>query len=421
MRWRDEDRVTLRSGGREPVIERRKAPTDAGARMAALVTDYEKAQLARIDQLFAFTNGDECRHLALARHLGHTIAPCGDHCDNCKTGAAHTAAPRDAAERAATLEALLSRLRADRAALRGTPLSPRSALIIVDCVASLPYELTKTALAEVATGRDGAVFSAVQVRGFGELQGPDRYDVPNQIDALVERGYLSADARGGQRLIGLGSEAAVAAAGAARPARDPDSRRAGRAYDRFASGAAEDWERQSLSRRKRIEPGAGNARQSGANHDRVRRLATLPHGPQRRRQDAHRVGRERGRRRPLPPLRRARHVLPAVRGRRAGAPDRPGLPGARPEPRATPVARHAEGGDRAARARPHPPGIQSRRGAGGAAPPHGTRQLAARRHGRRGRPGGRATSSSAEAADRFERLRLWRRTTAQREGLPPSV
>jgi ATP-dependent DNA helicase RecQ len=419
LRWRDEDRVTLRSGGREPVIERRKAPTDAGQRMAALVTDYEKAQVARIDQLFAFTNGDECRHQALARHLGHTIPACGDHCDNCKTGAAQTATPRGPAERAATLEALLGRLRADRGALRGTPLSPRSALIIVDCVASLPYELTKTALAKVLTGRDGAAFSAAQVRGFGELQGPDRYDVPDQIDALVERGYLSADARGGQRLIGLGSEAAVDAAGSARPVRDPGSGQAERAYARYAAGAAEDWEPPTFEPPAAVDP----ALEMPANPAQVmiECVASLPF----------RMGRSgvaktlTGSGASAVDADRCRHFGALAMCSQQSVADalarltdlgylEQELSNERPLLRVTP---------KAATQPPAPDLIHLEYKAG--VGPDAQRRRAERDTWRRAAMDGAVTlageapSVSGEAADRFERLRLWRRTTAQREGLPP--
>ncbi len=222
LRWRDEGRIALRTGAREPVIERHEAPADVAARLRDLLAAYEQAQMARIDQLFRFTQGDECRHQVLARHLGHEIPRCGNSCDNCRTGAARYAqAPPDSTARAAAAEALLARLRAQPAELRGTPLSPKRAAIIVDCVASLPYAITRTALMRVLKGSDRAVFQAGQVRGFGELQGADRYDVPAQIDALVDRGYLAADARSGQRLISLGSLEAVEEAAARPPAASP--------------------------------------------------------------------------------------------------------------------------------------------------------------------------------------------------------
>jgi ATP-dependent DNA helicase RecQ len=210
LRWRDEDRILLRSGGREPVIERLPPPADVAGRLNTLLADYDKAQLARIDQLFAYTGTDACRHQTLARHLGHTIDACGESCDNCKSGAArHARAPRSAAEQAADLDALLARAREDRARLNRPPLSLKRALVIIDCVASQPYAVTKTALARVLGGRDNAPFTAAQVRGYGALTGQDRFDLPRQIDALVDLGYLAADTSGGQRLITLGSLEAV--------------------------------------------------------------------------------------------------------------------------------------------------------------------------------------------------------------------
>src|SRR5579859_3206668 len=245
--WRDQGRLALRSGGREPVIERLKAPADTPARMERLLADYEQAQLGRIDQLFAYTGTDACRHQMLAAHLGHTIAPCGASCDNCQHGRTATARPRrTTGEHAAALDALLARLRGEREAWRGTVLTAKRALIIVDCVASLPYAITKSALAKVLTGRDGAPFTPAQVRGYGALQGPDRYDVPQQIDALVDLGYLEADTHSGQRLIGLGSLAAVAAAGTPVPRRaDRDSERAWAAYQASDDGP---WDSPVLGR-----------------------------------------------------------------------------------------------------------------------------------------------------------------------------
>ncbi len=242
LRWRDEGRIQLRSGGREAVLERLKAPPDTAAQMQALLDQYEKAHLARIDGLFQFTGGDECRHQVLAGHLGHKIERCGSSCDNCKTGkAGHSVPRRTPAEQAAGLEALYARVRSERAAFVGTPLTPKRALIILDCVASLPYPITKTAISKVLTGRDGAPFSAAQVRGFGALQGTDGYDVPKQLDALTDLGYLLADNRTGSRLLSIGSLAAVEAAGRHRPtvrpvAADRAEEQAARAYARFAAG-----------------------------------------------------------------------------------------------------------------------------------------------------------------------------------------
>jgi len=242
LRWRDEGRIQLRSGGREAVLERLKAPADTAAQMQALLDQYQKAHLARIDGLFQFTGGDECRHQVLAGHLGHQIDRCGSSCDNCKTGKAGRTAPRRTpAEQAAGLEALYARLRSERTAFIGTPLTAKRAGIIVDCIASLPYPITKTAISKVLTGRDGAPFSAGQVRGFGALQGSDGYDVPKQIDALTDLGYLVADNRTGSRLLSVGSLTTVEAGGRSRPtirpvAADRAEEQAARAYARFAAG-----------------------------------------------------------------------------------------------------------------------------------------------------------------------------------------
>ena len=52
----------------------------------------------------------------------------------------------------------------------------------------------------------------------------------------------------------LGSEAAVEAAGAARPVRDPDNGHAERAYARYAAGAAEDWEPPTFEPPAAVDP-----------------------------------------------------------------------------------------------------------------------------------------------------------------------
>src|SRR5690348_5866948 len=99
-----------------------------------------------------------------------------------------------AAARSGQLDALLARAREAEASLRSTPLNVKSAVAIIGAVAEVPYPVSKSALTKVLTGRDGAPFDARQVpTSYGPLRGTDSYDLPKQIDALVDLGYLRAD------------------------------------------------------------------------------------------------------------------------------------------------------------------------------------------------------------------------------------
>jgi ATP-dependent DNA helicase RecQ len=432
LRWRDEERIVLRSGGREPVIERLPPPADVAGRLNALLADYDKAQLARIDQLFAYTGTDACRHQMLARHLGHSIDACGESCDNCKSGAArHARPPRSAAEQAADLDALLARAREDRARLNRAPLSLKRALTIIDCVASQPYAVTKTALARVLTGRDDAPFTAGQVRGHGALSGADRFDLPRQIDALVDLGYLSADTSGGQRLIGLGSLEAVGlltTAPARRPARaDEDGTWAAPAlgtrpvppptrYSRPAAAPADEPDE--------IIPAAMPALPDNPAQIMLECIASLPFAMGRTGVAKVLAGADSS---PVDADRCRHFGALSMCARTAIGQEllklveagylRQDLDGEYPL-----LALTAKGREEV------PPPDLVRLGYKAGSGPDAARRRQEREEWRRGayeaasRLAAGVTANavdSAEAADRFERLRLWRRTTAQREGVPP--
>jgi hypothetical protein len=157
-----------------------------------------------------YAETQECRHSVIARHLGHTIPACGTGCDNCASGAAKLATRHTSADRALQVDMLLARVRAVQTSFAGTPLNVKRAVAILGTVAELPHPLSKTALAKVLTGREDAAFTARQVPSFGALRGLDAYDVPRQIDALVDLGYLQADSSMGARVITLGRVEEVA-------------------------------------------------------------------------------------------------------------------------------------------------------------------------------------------------------------------
>ena len=211
----------------------------------------------------------------------------------------------------------------------------------------------------------------------------------------------------------------MAAAGAARPARDPDSRRAGRAYDRFASGAAEDWEPPVFEPPAAVDP----ALEMPANPAQImiECVASLPF----------RMGRSgvaktlTGSGASAVDADRCRHFGALAMCSQQSVADAlarltdlgylaQDLSNERPLLRVTP---------KAATEPPAPDLIHLEYKAG--VGPEAQRRRTERDSWRRAAMadaaglGGEAPSGSAEAADRFERLRLWRRTTAQREGLPP--
>ncbi len=209
--WRDAGRLRFRAGAREPVIERLRAPADSVQRMDNLLGQYEAAQQSRLADLMEYVETQECRHAVIARHLGHTIPACATGCDNCASGAAGQATRQTPAARALQLDELLARVRAVKTSFAGTPLNIKRAVAILGTVSELPHPVSKTALAKVLTGREDAPFNARQVPSHGALRGQDAYDVPKQIDALVDLGYLQADSSMGARVITLGRVEDVAA------------------------------------------------------------------------------------------------------------------------------------------------------------------------------------------------------------------
>jgi ATP-dependent DNA helicase RecQ len=204
LTWRDEGRLRFRPGAREPVVERLRAPADSGQRMDTLLNQYEAAQQARLSDLMEYAETQECRHAVIARHLGHTIPACGTGCDNCASGAAHLAIRETSASRAAQLDALLARVRTVKTSFAGTGLTVKTAVAIIGGVAEFPYPVSKTATAQVLVGYDTAPFKKDQVPSFGVLGQAYRKDTSRLIDALVDLGYLRADSSMGARVITLG-------------------------------------------------------------------------------------------------------------------------------------------------------------------------------------------------------------------------
>ncbi|HEY8602376.1 MAG TPA: HRDC domain-containing protein, partial [Thermomicrobiales bacterium] len=138
--------------------------------------DVRRENEKRIKRMIAYATGQTCRHVTLAAHLGERLDPCGTVCDVC-TGASRQSVV-GSRQRTTSADARQA------APQRPAPASEaEAAVIVLDCLRRMPFNVGKTGLMKVLSGSITASVKEDRNPHFGALSGMSQ----GRIDALIER------------------------------------------------------------------------------------------------------------------------------------------------------------------------------------------------------------------------------------------
>ncbi len=182
LEWSSAGGLAYEGVGREMLLELTPAPADTREQMAALLTQWSRAQDQRLESLGDYARSKHCRHRLLAAQFGQRLAPCGDACDSCRSGLRASGAPpsisgaRPSASRPASSSPSW-----------GTRPMASHHRIIIEAVRDNSGSWSSRDLAHILTGSRGygdhPLFGALADRSFESLRA--------EIDVLVEAGHLA--------------------------------------------------------------------------------------------------------------------------------------------------------------------------------------------------------------------------------------
>ena len=198
----DEGALAFQGFGRGMLLELLPHPPDLAERLRALLDGYERAQLRRIEEIMAYATRPVCRTATIARHFGVSHpGRCGN-CDVCRGGQRATgngqrgedAGQRGAGGRERERPGADGRT-ADASRSSDEPALPERAPedIIIACVAELPFPMGRAGVSKLLKGSVASAVQADRSRHFGMLAGMTISAIQDQIDRLVEAGYLNRD------------------------------------------------------------------------------------------------------------------------------------------------------------------------------------------------------------------------------------
>ena len=180
----EDERVLAYYGtGRGLLVEFLPQPADLGERLRGLLAAYERAQEQRVAEIALYaTSTRHCRTAMIARHFGVSHPGRCDHCDVCT--------PRQRSGRATVVQT-------DEAPTPSAPAQPERAPedIILECVAELPFPLGRTGLVNVLKGSVQASVKEDRSRHFGALAALTKSAIEQDVERLVEAGYLRREER----------------------------------------------------------------------------------------------------------------------------------------------------------------------------------------------------------------------------------
>ena len=235
--WAEETGALGVSAGRRDLCLRLvlPAPPDAAASLPRLLDDVRRENEKRVARMIAYASGRTCRHVTLAAHLGERLDPCGTVCDVCTTGNGERGARNGRDGRGAGSDQI------PRSALPVPRSDAEAAIIVLDCLRRMPFNVGKSGLTKVLAGSITASVKEDRNPRFGALGGLSQ----GRIDALIER--LIADdfvvrGEGEYRPLSLTPRGEAADAGAlaayAAPSAAPSVARSGAALAKLTTGTA---------------------------------------------------------------------------------------------------------------------------------------------------------------------------------------
>ncbi|MDQ3927589.1 MAG: RecQ family ATP-dependent DNA helicase, partial [Chloroflexota bacterium] len=185
LEWNTRGWIRFRGERRDPVVERLQPPSNVAGVINSLLEQQDRAQQRQIAQMLDYANATRCRHQMLAEHLGEPIEECETSCDFC--------APR------------ADRREAGRVEVPDLPDNPGQ--VIVECLASFPFNVGKPSLVKALMGSTASNVRADRVRHFGTLAAASGTALGRAIEELVEGGYLRAyETADGYRMLAVTPE-----------------------------------------------------------------------------------------------------------------------------------------------------------------------------------------------------------------------
>src|SRR5690349_9009088 len=182
--WAEEEgALAVRVGRRELCLRLvLPPPPDAAATLPRLLDDLRRENEARVARMIAYATGSKCRHATLAAHLGERLAPCETACDVCVNGLANQQTNGRASARQAN------------AAPRPEVAAPRSdaeaALIALNCLRIMPFQVGKTGLIRILVGSITASVKEDRMPLFGALGAWSQGKIDALIDRLIADGFV---------------------------------------------------------------------------------------------------------------------------------------------------------------------------------------------------------------------------------------
>jgi ATP-dependent DNA helicase RecQ len=177
--WAEETGALGVSAGRRDLCLRLvlPAPPDAAASLPRLLDDVRRENEKRVARMIAYASGRTCRHVTLAAHLGERLDPCGTVCDVCTTGNGERGARNGRDGRGAGSDQI------PRSPLPVPRSDAEAAIIVLDCLRRMPFNVGKSGLTKVLAGSITASVKEDRNPRFGALGGLSQ----GRIDALIER------------------------------------------------------------------------------------------------------------------------------------------------------------------------------------------------------------------------------------------
>jgi ATP-dependent DNA helicase RecQ len=177
--------------GRDMRIEMLPPPRTSRADLEALLESRRRHAEERIEKMAAYVEGTGCRHVAISRHFGQELEPCGSACDRC-LGTAEEGPP------------------VMKAAPPGADQVPDIGRAIMTTIQSLPFAMGRTGIAKVLMGAADSPVGKDRCESYGILAGCTRKSLMEYMDELIEEGLLSVNLNDEYRRVFITSEGRTA-------------------------------------------------------------------------------------------------------------------------------------------------------------------------------------------------------------------
>jgi len=176
--------ISSREGPRCMCLHLNPIVGDAAGTLQAILERSRRDAETRINLVMEYANGNQCRHVTLAAHLGERLDSCRTVCDIC-LGTADAVGVRGAA----------------KSSKAGA--SAEAALAVLTAVKTLSFQMGKTGFTRLLLGSVESRVRADRSPSFGALSDVSKGKIESLIEQLIEDGWLSRDEEHEYRLLSI--------------------------------------------------------------------------------------------------------------------------------------------------------------------------------------------------------------------------